>query len=161
MGKKEYPSGSRKIFDAALGRHDVWLMQAYDSAPQQPVNPLFQYKSVVPYSMSIHDIPDDIRMYREEQLNRKLHEYEERMMGKLSPFEEVDALSPKYIYRRDILRLVLSGRTVSVRTLAGIYSQKYADMPEEELYDAMGVVADYIKTGGENVILGSGLPPIK
>jgi len=139
---------------AFLNSHDEALVDLYTKAleistePEAPV-------------ISLETVPPEDREKREEQLQLKIDEYGRRIKRKV--IDQGPRINPNSVlhtlYKRDALMLIL--RFDSLNTYAyGRALENYFGGPigKREFESACGVAGDYVKTGGENVKGGTGLP---
>ena len=69
------------IFEDRLADYDFALGNAYGDAINgaEPLDPGELYKGVVPYEISLRDIPPGLETVRRNQLRAKLNEYDKRI----------------------------------------------------------------------------------
>lgn len=152
-------------FEIRLAKYDSTLGEAYGEAisKSKPLDPDVRYRGVVPYEISLSDIPEGQREHRILQLKAKLTEYDERIKNKLHETQgEVKELSEKYRYRRDVLNLLLRDNSVNAKTMEEAYTAMMGTPPDKlSFYDAVAVVHGYVTNGGENLLWGTGLPNVQ
>jgi len=95
---------------------------------------------------------------RTPQLKAKLEEYK----GRLDPHKHPDLqllTHSEAMYKITVLERLLIDGSVQTHVLSSEMAEKLGNNFDVELFDkACAVIEDYCKTGGKNLIGGSGLP---
>ena len=110
--------------------------------------------------ISLAALPEEVRTERGLQLQNKLKEYTNRILDfkRSNPAATPEQLAQKG-YKRDVLRFVLESGAVNTDILKGAIAEMDGQVNEWVYKNACAVIDSYIKTGGEEVFAGTGLPP--
>lgn len=113
-------------------------------------------------SFGIEDIPPKDRNTRITQLKGKLVEYQTRYKKKIIARAEPTSLLST-LYKRDALKLFLDRGQLNTRAFSRAIIKVFGidTITEDVFNNACSVIEGYVKTGGIDIVGGTGLPPIK
>lgn len=107
--------------------------------------------------VSLDQIPPDDKEQRLQQLRAKLDEYSERLVTayrEQSPHVAPELLNPGLRYKRAALKIALDTGSVHTFALSRAFMRVDGYLSSAQFDNAVGVIEDYLQTGGKLNIQG-------
>lgn len=110
--------------------------------------------------ISLETVPPDDREERKEQLQLKIDEYGRRIKRKVigqGPIININSVLHT-LYKRDALKLIIKFGSLNTYAYGRALEEYFGgSIGKREFESACGVADDYVKTGGKNILGGTGL----